>query len=131
MLFLVALPFGAIDASLNLLFFETLGGTDSFEIVPQSYNLNDLIDGKVQLVSAYLTNEPYQLRKRGIEFNILHPRSYGIDYFGDNLFTSETEVRNNPERVQKMISATLKGWDLLNDGLKCFFILSGVDLHQP
>lgn len=98
------------DASLNLLFFETLGGTGSFELVPQSYNLDDLIDGNVQLVSAYLTNEPYQLRKRGFEFNILHPRGYGIDYVGDNLFTSETELRNNPKRVQKMIRATLKGW---------------------
>lgn len=102
--------FDASNASLNLLFFETLGGTDSFEIVPQSYNLNDLIAGNVQLVSAYLANEPYQLRKRGIEFNILHPRGYGIDYFGDNLFTNETELRNNPQRVQKMTRATLKGW---------------------
>ncbi|BHH84873.1 ABC transporter substrate-binding protein [Desulforhopalus sp. 52FAK] len=102
--------FDASSASLNMLFLETLGGSENFEIVPQSYNINDLIDGKVQLVSAYLTNEPYQLRKRGLEFNVLHPRGYGIDYVGDNLFTSETELRNNPQRAQKMIRATIKGW---------------------
>ena len=71
----------------------------------------ELIDGQVDAVAGYLSNEPFQYRQKGQPINIIDPRSYGIDFYGDNLFTTDDEIRNNPERVKKMIRATLKGWD--------------------
>ncbi|MCK4789982.1 MAG: transporter substrate-binding domain-containing protein, partial [Desulfobacteraceae bacterium] len=35
---------------------------------------------------------------------------YGIDFYGDNLFTTEQELSEHPERVKKIRRATLKGW---------------------
>ena len=60
--------------------------------------------------NAYITNEPYVLKKQGIAYNIIDPLSYSIDFYSDILFTSEEEVREHPKRVAAMLRATLKGW---------------------
>lgn len=79
-------------------------------IVPSSYNLDDLISGKVHAFNSYTTNEPYFLKQQGINYTILDPKNYRIDFYSDILFTSETELRDHPQRVEAMRRATLKGW---------------------
>ncbi len=46
----------------------------------------------------------------GVDINILNPANYGFDLYGDMLFTSTKEVKNNPQRVEKFKEATIKGW---------------------
>ena len=38
------------------------------------------------------------------------PRAYGVDFYGDNLCTSEAEVKAHPDRVAAFRAASLKGW---------------------
>lgn len=83
---------------------------DQFESVPLSFNINDLIDGKVDAMVGYVTDQPFILKERGIEYNLLDPRSYGIDFYGDTLFTTEENVKTNTEEVERFRQATLKGW---------------------
>jgi diguanylate cyclase (GGDEF)-like protein/PAS domain S-box-containing protein len=79
-------------------------------IIPSSYELDDLISGKVDAFNSYTTNEPYFLKKNNIAYNVLNPMSYSIDFYSDIFFTSEDELRNYPQRVEAMHRATLKGW---------------------
>lgn len=76
-----------------------------------SFNLQDLIDGKTDAMGSYLSNEPYILEQKNIQYNILDPREFGFDFYGGILFTSKRELKNNPTRVQNFNLATLKGWD--------------------
>jgi ABC-type nitrate/sulfonate/bicarbonate transport system substrate-binding protein len=39
----------------------------SVQIIPSSYNIQDLVDGKVDAFNAYATNEPFYLQEKGIE----------------------------------------------------------------
>lgn len=78
--------------------------------IEHSYNPQDLIDGKVDAMSAYVTNEPYFLDTRGFNYQIYTPRSIGIDFYGDNLFTTEREIKNNPTQVEMFRAASLRGW---------------------
>ena len=71
----------------------------------------ELIDSQADAVAGYLSNEPFHYRQKGLTINIIDPRSYGIDFYGDNHFTTDDEIRNNPERVKKVLKATLRGWD--------------------
>lgn len=98
-------------APLLAMLLETIGGVDMIEIIPPSFDYKDLKTGKADLMAAYLTNQPYTLKQQGMILNIINPQNYGIDFYGDNLFTTESEVKNHPGRVEKMIRATLKGWD--------------------
>ncbi len=79
-------------------------------ILPSSFNFDDLITGKVDAFNSYLTNEPFYLQQRNVEYTIISPRDYGVDFYSDVLFTTEAEVRTHPKRVEAMRRATLKGW---------------------
>ena len=89
---------------------DALGDLKRITVVPHDSSYTKLIDGDIDAMSAYLSNEPFRLKKMGIATHIMDPRSYGIDFYGDNLFTIEKEVQRHPERVEKVIRATLKGW---------------------
>ncbi len=84
-----------------------LAGTTRIE---HSFQPQDLIDGKVDAISAYITNEPYFLDRAGFAYHTYTPRSIGIDFYGDNLFTTEQQLRNHPDQVKAFREASLRGW---------------------
>jgi len=87
-------------------------GVDSskLKILPQQFDLRTLINGKVAATSAYSTDEPFQLRALGIGFTEFSPREGGIDFYGDNLFTTEEQIKDSPERVRAFRTASFQGW---------------------
>ena len=88
---------------------------DRFTHVPHSYNNEDLISGRVDVMSAYLTNQPFYFRERGVPVNVINPQSYGLDFYGDLLFTSEKELNDHPGRAERFQRASLKGWQYALD----------------
>jgi diguanylate cyclase (GGDEF)-like protein len=84
---------------------------DQLNLVQTGFDLQPLIDGKVDAYDAYVTNEPYQLEQKGIAYQLIDPRTYGIDFYGDVLFTSRKELLLHPDRVQAFRRASLKGWN--------------------
>jgi PAS domain S-box-containing protein len=85
-------------------------GLTTFNWQKMSYSPDDLLNGSTDALLAYSTNEPFKFSEKNTAINIIDPRDYGIDFYGDNLFTLETEVQNNPQRVQAIKAATIKGW---------------------
>jgi PAS domain S-box-containing protein len=83
---------------------------EEIKLHPHDYSISNLISGKVDAISAYSTDEPFLLFNKGIEYNTFTPRSGGIDFYGDTLFTSEAQIKENPERVSAFLNASLKGW---------------------
>jgi len=80
------------------------------EVVKQSYVIDEMVSKTVDAMGVYIINRPYLLNKAGINYRILNPINYGIDFYGDTLFTTEEEIENNPERVERFLHATLRGW---------------------
>lgn len=70
-----------------------------------------LVRGEVDAYPCYVTNEPYLFREMGADINIIRPMNYGIDLYGDMLFTSQNEAARHPERVARFKRATLRGWE--------------------
>ena len=83
---------------------------DKINIIPSSFNIDDLVNDKVDAFNAYTTNEPFYLLNKGIEVSKINPITYGIDYYGDCIYTSRSELESNPKQVKKFRKATLKGW---------------------
>lgn len=79
-------------------------------LLPSSYNIDDLVSGKVDAFNSYLTNEPFYLQQNNVDYSVLSPGTYGIDFYSDILFTTEAEVEDHPQRVAAFRRATLKGW---------------------
>ncbi|OSM00274.1 putative multi-sensor hybrid histidine kinase [Magnetofaba australis IT-1] len=90
---------------------KTLGASPDLTIVPHALSLQPLVKGEVDAVNAYLGNEPFALKQAGIGFVILDPRDYGIDLYGDNLFTTAAEWRDHAERAVRVTRAVRQGWE--------------------
>jgi len=80
-------------------------------VVKHSFDLNDLLDKKVDIYSAYISNEPFILKEKGIAFNTFSPQIEGLDFYSDILYTSKKNSEDNPIEVQKFKEASLKGWE--------------------
>jgi PAS domain S-box-containing protein len=87
-----------------------LGSIESLSILSHTLDITPLIEGQVDALSVYKSQQPYAIENQGFSVNLIEPKHYGIDFYGDNLFTSQSEIQNHPERVEKMIRASLKGW---------------------
>jgi len=83
---------------------------DTLRRLPHSQQIQDLMEGRVDALSAYATYEPFFMKQSGLDYQIYTPRSVGIDFYGDNLFTSEQELQANPQRVAAFRAASLRGW---------------------
>ncbi len=105
--------FGVDDrAPIISMFTEAGVKQDSYEYVANAFfDIDNLINGKVDAISSYLTNQPFLFQKRNVAINILNPLNYGVDLYGDLLVTTDYLIRENPDRTERMIRATLRGWD--------------------
>lgn len=88
---------------------EKLELTD-FKEIPHSFRSIDLIEGRADVIDGYSTTQTYEFQKSKIPVMIYSPRTSGIDFYGDNLFTSQIEIRNHPNRVKRFREASLRGW---------------------
>ncbi|WP_373003529.1 ABC transporter substrate-binding protein [Sulfurimonas sp.] len=79
--------------------------------VPHSFNIEDLVDGQVDLMTIYLSNEPFHLIESGVGYRVFDPKDYGFDFYADLVFTSQNYLDANEENIEKFHEATLKGWE--------------------
>ena len=100
----------SVDADFIAMFSNEHLEIQSIDIIPSSFQIKDLIDGKVDAFNSYISNEPYFLQQLGIEFTTLNPRNYGVDFYSDILFTTEDEIKQHAERVKAFRQASLEGW---------------------
>lgn len=80
-------------------------------VQPHSFDTKNLLNGDVDAMTAYATDEPFVLSEAGMAHTILSPRSGGIDFYGDTLYTTEQQIENNPERVRRFVDASIRGWE--------------------
>lgn len=84
---------------------------ESVSQIPHSFDANSLINDKIKAMSGYVSSEPYYYNLANFPYRVFNPRSAGIDFYGDNLFTSDKEIEENPKRVKAFLSASMKGWN--------------------
>ena len=97
-------------SSTKAIFKQTHIAMDSLLFQHLESHTQKLISGDVDLVDAYITDAPFYVKKAGKEPVIFKPISYGIDFYGDILFTSQHEIENNIDLVTRFKEASEKGW---------------------
>jgi diguanylate cyclase (GGDEF)-like protein/PAS domain S-box-containing protein len=98
------------DAQLTAMFNEFDLGQEDFVFVAHNLDDDALLKGQVDAISVYVTNQPYLYAASGHQVNIINPANYGVDFYGDILFTSEKLIDENPQAVLAFRRASLKGW---------------------
>lgn len=87
------------------------GSLKKFNIIPQNNDYQGLIESKFDATGGYSTDESFFYREKRFPITMLKPINYGVDFYGDNLFTSEYEISRHPQRVKEFRLASLKGWE--------------------
>ncbi len=103
-------PDARSTASINSMIISQGLQLDDINFQPHTFKLDDLLNGTTDAMGCYISNEPYILSKKNIDFTIHNPSDYGFDFYGGLLFTSRNELNNNPLRAKGIYNATLKGW---------------------
>lgn len=106
----ISLQPGFESIDIKAMFVDEGIALDKLDTTTERLDLQDLLDSKIVAMNAYLSNEPFLLKKRGIEYNMLKPQNYGMDFYSDVLFTSQAMAKAHPKTVAAFRAATLKGW---------------------
>lgn len=84
--------------------------TNSINLQPTTYNIDDLINNKIQAYNGYISNEPFYLTQKGIKYDLIKPRDYGINFYSDVLVTRQQLAKDDPDLIKRFTKASLQGW---------------------
>jgi ABC-type nitrate/sulfonate/bicarbonate transport system substrate-binding protein len=75
---------------------------------PHQPGIDHLISREVDLIPGYIINIPYVAKTSGYALKELKPLTYGIDFYGDSIFTSAEMARRNPDLVKRFRNMLFK-----------------------
>ncbi|MFD2166351.1 ABC transporter substrate-binding protein [Thalassotalea euphylliae] len=106
------------DASLQALL-QLFGiGEQDYRFIQHNFNDWAVAENTADVMSAYRSDQPYKYEAKGIPINIIDPSSYGIDFYGDLVFTTEERIQNDIDGVRRFAEAARKGWEYALDNQK-------------
>ncbi|WPJ96991.1 ABC transporter substrate-binding protein [Coraliomargarita algicola] len=82
----------------------------SIQFLEHQFTPEPLYRGEADAISAYITDEPFTIRQRGQQPVTFSPRSTGIDFYSDILFTTQDYLDKHPKTVAAFKRASLQGW---------------------
>jgi NitT/TauT family transport system substrate-binding protein len=80
------------------------------KITPYQRDVTLLLTGQIDAHMMYRTGTGLAFDETGLELNFIWVDDYGIRLYADTIVASEELVRQNPELVERFLSATLRGW---------------------
>ena len=84
---------------------------DNIAPLIRRFRSEDLLAGTVDVTPSKDLDDPFALSRAGQRHPIFSHSSAGIDFYGDNLFTTERQIELKPEMVRAFREASLKGWE--------------------
>ena len=90
--------------------------TISEHVVP--FDVRILTERKVDILAVFNSNEPNQIRKLGFDVNIWHPADYGVPSMGLTYITRQELTKEDPDKVERFLKATLKGLQFAFDNIE-------------
>ena len=106
------------DTELKVLLQQSGVDPDQIKFVDTPFSLDALINKKVDLYPVYRSNEPFIMKNRGIDYRIIDPAEYGVYFYSDILFTSQSMLHRHPKEVKSFTQASFKGWEYVFDNLE-------------
>ena len=89
---------------------------NSFKRIPVKFDPRPFIAGEVDVLPVYIIDQHVDLRRQGIELNIIDPGDYGVSLaFGNLYFTTEETLKNKPEIVRAFLRGAKRGWLWVNE----------------
>lgn len=85
------------------------GYSDS-QLRPYTFNLGPFMIDQNAIQQAFISTEPYLVRKAGIEPALLMLADLNVGDYVDTIDTSRRMVEEKPDLLQRFIDASIEGW---------------------
>jgi len=101
---------GTSFAELQAMFLQA--GIDPARLKKQhgKFGVAGLLTHQIDALEVRVTDTPFDLAKQGIAYRLIRSRSFGVDFYGDILFTRKQLVKQQRPQVEAFRQATMKGW---------------------
>ena len=80
-----------------------------YEYIPMSFDPQPLVDGEMDVIISYVTNQPIQLRLAGHEVEAAPYSDFGLPSYGDILFASRAWIDENRDLLVRYLAGLLAG----------------------
>ncbi len=92
------------------------------------FDLNTFINGEYDVRPAFIYDETVSLDRSNVEYSVIEPKDYSIDFLGTVYFTSRSFLESNPKTVERFVYTLAKGWEsALSDPEKAIHFLKKYD----
>jgi ABC-type nitrate/sulfonate/bicarbonate transport system substrate-binding protein len=78
-----------------------------------SWNNMDLVEKRIDAMTGYRSVESFQLQQLGLQPSFILPINYGVDFYGDVLFSTWPYARQNQQLVEKFRQASFRVGNML------------------
>jgi NitT/TauT family transport system substrate-binding protein len=85
------------------------GFTDA-QARPYTYSMAPFLVDKTVSMEGFMTSEPYELRRAGVEPVVHVLADHGYQSYSNLMLASPKMIAQRPEVVQRFVDATIKGW---------------------
>jgi NitT/TauT family transport system substrate-binding protein len=83
---------------------------DQYTIVDLPSDLDMFASGEVEVWGSFSNGMQITAEQAGYQINKIYPDDYGVHFYSDTLFTSDSIIATQPDLVLSFLRATLKGW---------------------
>ena len=83
---------------------------NQIDFVDTENTIDALINNEVDAIVTYEISATFQAKEKGVKLNKLDPVDFGINFYGDTLFSSQKLTQRDPKLVSNFILASEKGW---------------------
>lgn len=106
----VLMSMASQDVELRAMLLKQGISLDKISLIDRFATPEDYFNNNIDVIAAYTTNQPFYLEQDQKPYSVIYPSTYGIDFYGDTLFTSRALAVSYPEKVRKFLRASIKGW---------------------
>ena len=101
-----------IESSIFFKMFQTASiDTKDLNIIPHNFKMDSFINGEVDGIQVYITDQLYELASKNVKFNIIDANSYDVDFYDLMVITTNNLATKHPQLIQNFKEATKKGWE--------------------
>ncbi|RLU03472.1 MAG: EAL domain-containing protein, partial [Ketobacter sp.] len=100
------------DTALDARAMFMMNGVDAGRLtfVQEPLTLETLLQDKADVLVTFRISAETRAKELGLELNIISPSDYGVQFYGDTLYTTSEFAHQHPELVDRFRRATLDGW---------------------
>ena len=97
-------------SSLALMLDHFVINRENSNFIEHSFDVTDFIDGSVDAMTAFRSNQLFLLDKLGADYNVIDPADYGFVSTAVNVIAARDQLIQNTDRAKRFVEASNRGW---------------------